>query len=513
MDKKLNKKISIFALCIMLLSFSACQDSKKEYVDGNILHLALSDQTKYEDRTPSPFDYNTFISNLLYRKLFIAENDFYNLKLDLAESYSVSADSLTYTIKMKEGQKWSDGEPITLDDFFFTIDTLINNTQPYQPLILHALSEIEDISRNGYEMQIKLAKPHYNFMPMLAQMPLLPKHKLEHLPYDLRDNDINFWQNPVTSSMYKVNSITPNEVIELVRNEEFGGQSAKIEQVNFYFNHTPAHLDMYHSNNIADITQYRSMRHKYDEFPVEVLFYRYFLFNMQGDDGFVNPKLQDKSIREALCYAVDNVGLVESIYFQSAEIAKQQTQDSADFLVYNPEKAKELIAQSDYDLSIPIRLAYYYTDDTSLSIMHYIKRNLEAVGFKVELVFTKTHNDIYVTREYDILYKGLPPFSRLDWYNEYSPTNTSLSKLIYTQGAFNDLLDNLAQSSDSQTANELLDDLHKKEREFLYKFIIYQPMHACYINRERVLLPKNVKFINPWYNSSVNFENWEIKKK
>lgn len=512
MNTNRSKKISALVLGFALLFITACQ-SEKEYIGGNIIHIALTDQTWHTDRVPSPFSYNTTTSNLLYRKLFIAEGSFYNLKNDLAQSHSVSSDSLVYTIKMKEGQKWSDGEEITLDDFLFTIDTLQNVKRPYQPIILHALNEITDISVNGYEIKFTLEQPLFNFLPMLAQIPLLPKHKLEHLPYDLRDEEINFWQNPVTSGLYKVQSITPNEVIELTRNENFTGTAAKIEQVNFYFKQGHVALDKFSTNDIAEITQYRAMRQKYDELPVDVLFFRYLVFNMQGDDGYVNPNMQDKRLREAICYAIDNVGITENIYFESAEIAKNLTQDTSNFLVYNPEKSKEIIAEINYDLSKPLRLAYYYKDETSAAVMRHLQRNLEDVGFSVELVFTDSHDAIYKDRNFDILYKGLPPFSRHEWYNEYSRANSTASKLIDTNGTFDELLDQLAQSADSKAAQEVLNELNEKDRDMLYKFIIYQPMHSCYINKERVKLPKNVTFLNPWYKSSTDFANWEIKKK
>jgi len=46
---------------------------------------------------------------------------------ELAESYEVSDDSLTITFHLRQGIKWSDGEPITADDIAFTYNDLILN--------------------------------------------------------------------------------------------------------------------------------------------------------------------------------------------------------------------------------------------------------------------------------------------------------------------------------------------------------------------------------------------------
>ena len=42
----------------------------------------------------------------------------------LATDYSVSDDNLTYTFKLRDDVKWSDGEPFTADDVVFTYEAM-----------------------------------------------------------------------------------------------------------------------------------------------------------------------------------------------------------------------------------------------------------------------------------------------------------------------------------------------------------------------------------------------------
>lgn len=53
----------------------------------------------------------------------------------LAESVDVSDDNTTYTFTLREGLKWSDGEPFTSEDLMFTIEDYLNNpvTMPFPP--------------------------------------------------------------------------------------------------------------------------------------------------------------------------------------------------------------------------------------------------------------------------------------------------------------------------------------------------------------------------------------------
>ncbi len=38
----------------------------------------------------------------------------------MAESYEISDDELTYTFTLRDGVKWSNGDPVTAEDFEFT---------------------------------------------------------------------------------------------------------------------------------------------------------------------------------------------------------------------------------------------------------------------------------------------------------------------------------------------------------------------------------------------------------
>ena len=59
------------------------------------------------------------ISHLIYRGLF-KHDIFGTLVPDLADNWSISDDGLVYTIKLKEGQKWSNGDTINSDDLIYT---------------------------------------------------------------------------------------------------------------------------------------------------------------------------------------------------------------------------------------------------------------------------------------------------------------------------------------------------------------------------------------------------------
>lgn len=99
----------LFYISAFLLSIWP-MESFREGLTGQPESFLPSQASTQNDKT---------ISRLIYRGLF--KYDIYGVLVpDLAEKYDVSDDGLTYTIKIKEGQHWSDGHEITSDDLIYT---------------------------------------------------------------------------------------------------------------------------------------------------------------------------------------------------------------------------------------------------------------------------------------------------------------------------------------------------------------------------------------------------------
>ena len=75
--------------------------------------------------------------NLQYATLTDKAADDFATIPGLAESWEASDDGLTYTYTLREGLKWSDGEPLTADDIAWTI-----NTSRDQEWINHAATTV-----------------------------------------------------------------------------------------------------------------------------------------------------------------------------------------------------------------------------------------------------------------------------------------------------------------------------------------------------------------------------------
>ena len=140
---------------------------------------------------------------------------------NMAESYTISEDGLTFTFKLREGLKWSDGTPITAYDYKWTFDQVIKpeNGFPY-------LSQLEFIS--SYEaldertIQIKIDKV---YAPALGQMAgwisPLPKHIWENLDWSDPEANPEIMKPSVVSGPYKLVEWKRDEYIIFEANENY----------------------------------------------------------------------------------------------------------------------------------------------------------------------------------------------------------------------------------------------------------------------------------------------------
>jgi peptide/nickel transport system substrate-binding protein len=101
----------------------------------------------------------------------------------LARSVERSDDGRRLTIRLAEGVRWHDGEPLTAADVAFTFEFARERDHPRFSPQLRDLESIEAIGRDTVE--IELRRPSLGFLDQpLADLPILPEHLWEGLALD-----------------------------------------------------------------------------------------------------------------------------------------------------------------------------------------------------------------------------------------------------------------------------------------------------------------------------------------
>ncbi len=92
---------------------------------------------------------------------------------DLAESYTISPDGLTYTFKLRPNLTWQDGQPLTVDDIIFTI-TKVQDPALKSPKRA-AWDGVKAEKIDDETLRLTLKQPYAGFLDT-ATLGILPKH-------------------------------------------------------------------------------------------------------------------------------------------------------------------------------------------------------------------------------------------------------------------------------------------------------------------------------------------------
>jgi len=213
------------------------------------------------------------ISRLIYRGLF-KHNIFGAAEPDLADTWTISEDGLVYTIKLKDNQRWTDGNKITSDDLIYTA---------YQTPDLTgvATDKVDELT-----VRFTLPNKYAPFLSLLT-VPVMPVNAVERfnplLPVSSGDFRVvrvgkrGSLINEIILSNNNLESEIKRLVFRYYSNEDELETAAKLGEIDGFLSNEPHELKNY--------TDY--------QFPLQGIYYGLF-FNLREE------KFEDLSLREKL---------------------------------------------------------------------------------------------------------------------------------------------------------------------------------------------------------------------
>ena len=299
---------------------------------------------------------------------------------------SVDPENKKATIKIKDGMKWSDGQPIVADDIIYTYEVIGNKEytgvrysdesakivgmEDYKAGKASTISGIKKIDDKTVEISFKeMGQGIYtggNGMERYA----MPKHYLKDVPIKDLEKSEKIRSKVVVAGPYTINSIVPGESIELKANPNYFRGKPKTEKVTVQVVNSQTITAAMKSGKydlVFDIpTELYKIYKDFDNIETlgrQELYYSYLGFKMGKYDkakgeNIVNPnaKVADLKLRQALAYGLDIKQMVKAFYDGLREKAtssvppvfeKYYPKDLAGF-PYDPEKAKKLLDEAGY---------------------------------------------------------------------------------------------------------------------------------------------------------------------
>ena len=205
----LERIIFIFAMIICVIAIARIISSINERflvvtpAQGGTLNEGIVGTPRYINPLLAVTDADRDISRLVYRGLMKEDTDG-NIVPDLADSYSVSNDGLTYTFTLRKAY-FQDGTPITADDVAFTISSATNPTLNSSELVTWQGVTVNVVDPSTITFTLK--QPYAPFLENMT-LGILPKHIWQNVSYDNWTYSTNNTTNAVGSGWYKITKIS-----------------------------------------------------------------------------------------------------------------------------------------------------------------------------------------------------------------------------------------------------------------------------------------------------------------
>ncbi|MGF1491873.1 MAG: ABC transporter substrate-binding protein [Microcoleaceae cyanobacterium] len=321
------------------------------------------------------------------------------LEPSLAERWQVSPNGLEIVITLRKNLKWSDGQPLTVDDILFSYnDVYLNDQIP---------SSFKDILRVGQSrefptvekldqrrVKFSVPEPFAPFLRYVGGLPILPAHVLkETIETTDKNGDLIFlstWgtdtppEQLIGNGAYQIQSYTPNQRVILERNpyywrqDEAGNPQPYIEQVvwqiiestdNQLLNFRSGSLDTLDVQPEAfPLLKPEEERGKYTIYSpgpdAGTIFVCFNLNKGKNANGkpFVDPIksrwFNDRNFRQAVYYGINREVMKNNVYLGLGELQHASIPVQSPFYLspeeglktyeYDPEKAKQLLLESGF---------------------------------------------------------------------------------------------------------------------------------------------------------------------
>lgn len=266
----------------------------------------------------------------------------------LCEDYELSDDGLVYTIHLRDGVKFHDGEPFTAEDVKFTFD--YSKEHPYQWISTDMVKEVRVV--DDLTVEIELKDVYVPFMDAVGgNLHMLPKHIFEKVedPYTFDDPEAAIGTGPFILEDF--DPVAGSFVF--VKNPDYYLGEVQIDKLIL------APVDDARSALLAgeiDATskmKYKAAQAIKDEENISYLEGQSIQIRRMGFN-FDLEALAQKDIRQAISYALDREAIVEKaaqgagIVGTAGFVHPNSPWYNPDVAVYdyNPEKAKELLAEA-----------------------------------------------------------------------------------------------------------------------------------------------------------------------
>jgi peptide/nickel transport system substrate-binding protein len=271
---------------------------------------------------------------------------------DMAEKWEISDDGKTYTVHLRKGVKWHNGDLLTADDVVFTFDT--NMDPKINSAFRNNLGPFDKATKvDDQTVALNLKEAYAPFLVMLDyNIQIMPKKVLEGK--DLT-KPTEFIQNPVGTGPYKWKEFVSGDHVTLVANPDYWDGAPKIGTVVYKIlpdiNTQVAQLRTGEVDVVMiEPSQADALANVSNVVVNTAEQTNYYYIGINNS----NPQLSDARVRQAICYAIDRETMVKSVMRGKGTIANGPISPPMDWahpkdqqpFPYDVKKAQQLLTDA-----------------------------------------------------------------------------------------------------------------------------------------------------------------------
>lgn len=293
----------------------------------------------------------------------------------VAERWEISGDGKTYIFHLRDNARWSNGDPLTAEDFVWSwwraLQPALGNLYAYMlfPVLnaeAYANGKITDFSQVGVKaldartLEVRLTNPTPYFLQLLDHQSTYPVHRATIEKFGAPDERGTRWTragNYVGNGPFVLESWKLNKIITVRKNPQYwGADSVRLNGIDFHpIENIATEERMFragqlHITGTIPIDKIALYRKNHPELLqvapyLATYFYR---FNVR------QPHLKDQRVRRALNLAIDRQAIVTSVT-KGGEIPAYSftPPDTMGYtatsdLRFDPEEARRLMAEAGY---------------------------------------------------------------------------------------------------------------------------------------------------------------------
>ena len=315
----------------------------------------------------------------------------------LASDWTVSPDGITYTFTLREGVTFHDGQPLTPQDVVWSLTTR-RDTPAWRDSA--RLANVTSITAEGQDSSLTLSAPDSTLLWNLTGRAGIVLKEGDAVDYKTKANG---------TGPFMLADWRQGDSITFARNDAYWGDKAGAAEVVFdYIPDNQAALNAALAGEVDVLTGFDANLQEQVEangdFALEL--------GQSTDKGTLafnqtSGPLADKRVRQAIRQAIDHDAIIEAL-------ASGQTQygpipeldpgyeDLSDVAPYDPEAARELLAEADAeDLELTLTIPSFY----STTIPQILVSDLDEVGITLDVNsvdFTTWLTDVYTNKDYEL---------------------------------------------------------------------------------------------------------------